>query len=82
MATDPISASQTSQGMYIYGALIGALTVLIRAYSGFPEGITFAILIGNMFAPITDYYIRAARQKGKARERKGGPEVGPVEENK
>ena len=86
MATDPISASQTSEGMYIYGALIGALTVLIRAYSGFPEGVTFAILIGNMFAPITDYYIKAAKQKRKAREKagakKGGPQDNPVEENK
>jgi Na+-transporting NADH:ubiquinone oxidoreductase subunit B len=66
MATDPVSASQTNGGRWIYGILIGALTVLIRTFSIWAEGMMFAILLGNMFAPIVDYYIKEARKKGAA----------------
>lgn len=55
MATDPVSAAQTEQGKYIYGFMIGALTVLIRTVNpAFPEGVMLAILFCNMFAPIID----------------------------
>ena len=64
MATDPVTASQTSAGRWIYGVLIGVLTVLIRTFAIWPEGMMFAILLGNMFAPIIDYYIRRAGKKG------------------
>ena len=63
MATDPISSSQTNPGRWIYGILIGVLIVLIRTFSIWPEGMMFAILLGNMFAPILDYYIRKAQKK-------------------
>ena len=64
MATDPISASQTTNaGRWIYGALIGILTPLIRTFSVWPAGITFAILIANMFAPLLDYMIKNAKKK-------------------
>jgi Na+-transporting NADH:ubiquinone oxidoreductase subunit B len=66
MATDPVSASQTNGGRWIYGILIGALTVLIRTFSIWAEGMMFAILLGNMFAPIVDYYIKGAKKKGAA----------------
>ena len=64
MATDPVSASQTNGGRWIYGLLIGSMTVLIRTFSIWAEGMMFAILLGNMFAPIIDYYIKEARKKG------------------
>jgi Na+-transporting NADH:ubiquinone oxidoreductase subunit B len=55
MATDPVSGAQTEKGKYIYGFLIGALTVLIRSVNpAFPEGVMLAILFCNMFAPIID----------------------------
>lgn len=55
MATDPVSASQTRQGQYWYGILIGLLTVMIRVINpGYPEGIMLAILFGNVFAPAID----------------------------
>ncbi|MGA1198840.1 MAG: NADH:ubiquinone reductase (Na(+)-transporting) subunit B [Candidatus Latescibacterota bacterium] len=55
MATDPVSAAMTTGGKWIYGILIGALTVLIRvANPAYPEGIMLAILFGNVFAPIID----------------------------
>jgi len=66
MATDPVSASQTQGGRWIYGALVGALTVLIRTFSIWPEGTMFAILLGNTFAPIVDHVVRqrAAKKAG------------------
>jgi len=66
MATDPISASQTNPGRWIFGLLIGILTVLIRTFSIWPEGMMFAILLGNMFAPIIDYYVKQAKSGGPA----------------
>ncbi len=58
MATDPVSASMTEYGKWIYGALIGFMTVLIRVINpAFPEGIMLAILFGNVFAPLIDYYV-------------------------
>lgn len=47
MATDMATSPVTPRGMWVYGALIGVLTVVIRYYSGLPEGVMYAILIGN-----------------------------------
>jgi Na+-transporting NADH:ubiquinone oxidoreductase subunit B len=56
MATDPVSAAQTHRGRWVYGLLIGFLTVLIRVLNpAFPEGVMLAILFGNLAAPILDY---------------------------
>ena len=58
MATDPVSASQTNTGRWIYGLLIGFLTFVIRVINpAFPEGIMLAILFGNVFAPMIDYFV-------------------------
>jgi Na+-transporting NADH:ubiquinone oxidoreductase subunit B len=58
MATDPVSASQTETGKWIYGFLIGVLSVLIRVVNpAYPEGVMLAILLMNMFAPLIDYYV-------------------------
>jgi Na+-transporting NADH:ubiquinone oxidoreductase subunit B len=58
MATDPVSASQTGVGKYIYGVLIGILSVLIRVLNpAFPEGMMLAILFMNVFAPLIDHYV-------------------------
>lgn len=64
MATDPVSAAQTEVGKWIYGFLIGALTVLIRVFNpAYPEGIMLAILLMNVLAPMIDYYVVAANKK-------------------
>ncbi len=56
MATDPVSAAMTDAGRWIFGALIGFMTVLIRVVNpAFPEGIMLAILFANLFAPLIDY---------------------------
>jgi Na+-transporting NADH:ubiquinone oxidoreductase subunit B len=58
MATDPVSASQTETGKWIYGFLIGVLSVLIRIINpAYPEGVMLAILLMNLFAPLIDYYV-------------------------
>ena len=58
MATDPVSASMTETGKYIYGALIGFMTVLFRCINpAFPEGIMLAVLFGNVFAPLIDWFV-------------------------
>ncbi|MDR2239828.1 MAG: RnfABCDGE type electron transport complex subunit D [Zoogloeaceae bacterium] len=54
MATDMATSPATPRGMWLYGALIGLLTVLIRYYGGLPEGIMYAILIGNAATPLIE----------------------------
>ncbi len=64
MATDPVTASQTPHGKYIYGFLIGVLTILIRVVNpGFPGGVMLAILMMNVFAPLIDHYVVQANIK-------------------
>ena len=58
MATDPVTASQTNKGKYIYGFLIGVFAILIRTFNpAYPEGMMLAILLMNIFAPLIDHYI-------------------------
>lgn len=58
MATDPVSAAMTRTGMWIYGGLIGVMTILIRVVNpAFPEGVMLAILFGNVFAPTIDHFV-------------------------
>jgi len=64
-ATDPVSASKTDEGRVIYGGFIGILSALMTTFSVWPEATMFAILLANMFAPITDYAIRAWKKKRK-----------------
>lgn len=56
IATDPVSASTTAKGRWIYGASIAALVYIIRSWGGYPDGIAFAVVIMNMAVPIIDYY--------------------------
>ncbi len=64
MATDPVSAAMTDTGKWIYGVLIGAMTILIRAINpAFPEGIMLAILFGNVTAPLIDHFVIQANIK-------------------
>jgi Na(+)-translocating NADH:ubiquinone oxidoreductase B subunit len=61
MATDPVSSPSTNEGKWVYGVLIGSVTILIRNYSGFVEGMMFAILLGNIAAPVIDEVVFCAR---------------------
>lgn len=68
MATDPISAPKTELGRGLYAALIAVCSVVIRNFSIFNGGLMFAILIGNMFAPIIDYGVRARAAAAAGRQ--------------
>ncbi|MEC7779275.1 MAG: NADH:ubiquinone reductase (Na(+)-transporting) subunit B [Candidatus Neomarinimicrobiota bacterium] len=58
MATEPVTSAHTNKGKWIYGFMIGVLTVIIRSVNpAYPEGVMLAILIMNMFAPLIDYYV-------------------------
>ena len=64
MATDPVSAAHTHTGQWFYGLLIGVLAIMIRvANPAYPEGIMLAILLGNVFAPLFDYFVIQANMK-------------------
>ncbi len=64
MATDPVSAAHTHTGQWLYGLLVGVLAILIRvANPAYPEGIMLAILLGNVFAPLFDYFVIQANIK-------------------
>ncbi len=58
MATDPVTASRTETGKWIYGFFIGALAIIIRVLNpGYAEGMMLAILLMNIFAPLIDFYV-------------------------
>ncbi len=61
MATDYVTSPMTHKGMIIYGIGIGVITVLIRNFGAYPEGVSFAILIMNAFVPLLNMYIKPAR---------------------
>ncbi len=61
MATDYVTSPMTRTGMIIYAIGIGLLTVIIRVYGAYPEGVSFAILIMNSFVPIINRYIKPGR---------------------
>jgi Na+-translocating ferredoxin:NAD+ oxidoreductase RnfD subunit len=57
MATDPVTCTMTIGGKWIYGSLLGVLTVVIRGLSGYVEGVMFAIILMNILAPLIDNVI-------------------------
>ena len=58
MATDPVTASQTTKGKWIYGFLVGFISIMIRVFNpAYPEGVMLAILLMNVFAPTIDHYV-------------------------
>ncbi len=66
MATDPVSAPKHEAAKYIYGALIGVVALIIRAFSNFTGGVMFAILIVNAFVPLIDRNIKMLNDRRKA----------------
>jgi len=63
MATDPVTSPFTQGGRWIFGILLGVLTLCIRGFSGYVEGVMFAIIFMNIFAPLLDQLILTFRYK-------------------
>jgi electron transport complex protein RnfD len=61
MATDYVTSPMTKKGMVIYGVGIGVITVVIRLFGAYPEGMSFAILIMNAFTPLINSYVKPKR---------------------
>jgi len=61
MATDMVTSPMTYKGMIIFGVGIGVLTILIRVFGAYPEGVSFAILIMNAFVPLINTYVKPKR---------------------
>jgi Na+-transporting NADH:ubiquinone oxidoreductase subunit B len=71
MATDPVTASQTNKGKWIYGFLIGFISIMIRVFNpAYPEGVFLAILLMNVFAPTIDHYVLEGNIKKKSKTSK------------
>lgn len=59
IATDPVTAPASNRGRLLYGALIGMLVYIIRAWGGYPDAVAFAVLLMNLATPTIDYYIHS-----------------------
>ena len=66
VVTEPVSGAKTEYGQWIYGFMVGGLTVVLRGFSNFPEGIMFSILIMNAFVPLIDQTVRRTQAAKKA----------------
>jgi len=66
VVTEPISGAKTEYGQWIYGCMVGGLTVVLRGFSNFPEGVMFSVLIMNAFVPLIDQTVRRAQAAKKA----------------
>lgn len=71
MATDPVTGSQTNKGKWIYGFLIGFISIMIRVFNpAYPEGVFLAILLMNVFAPTIDHYVVQGNVKRRLKRTK------------
>ncbi len=68
MATDPVTSPITNAGKWLYGIIIGVVTILIRNFTGYVEGVMFAILLGNIVAPVLDVIVFETRLRRLANE--------------
>ena len=66
VVTEPVSGAKTQYGQWIYGFMVGGLTVVLRRFSNFPEGVMFSILIMNAFVPLIDKTVRRMQAVKKA----------------
>lgn len=68
MATDPVTSAATETGQWIYGVLIGLITILIRVINpAYPEGMMLAIILMNIFAPLIDHCVLAMHMRKRVR---------------
>ncbi|WP_330926269.1 electron transport complex subunit RsxD [Candidatus Sororendozoicomonas aggregata] len=73
IVTDPVSGATSNKGRLIFGAGVGMIVYIIRAWGGYPDGVAFAVMIMNMAAPTIDYYTQP-RTYGHKKPKKGLPQ--------
>lgn len=71
MSTDPVSAPNKPAAQWLYGTIIGSVAILVRSFSGFPEGTSFGVLLGNVSASLLDELL--PKQKKKKKQAKPAP---------
>ncbi|TVR90668.1 MAG: RnfABCDGE type electron transport complex subunit D [Spirochaetaceae bacterium] len=67
MVTDPVSAPKNSNSQFVYGVIVGLVTVLVRTFADFPEGTSFGLLVGNTFASLLDEIFNGLKRRAKAK---------------
>jgi electron transport complex protein RnfD len=77
IATDPVSAATTPRGKLLYAGLAGFITVLIRGFGGYPDGVAFSILLMNVAAPFIDTYTQPRVFGHRTGEKAGGRKEAP-----
>ncbi len=80
MTTDPVTSPNNPLAQYCYGALIGAVTIIVRTFSVFPEGTSFGILVGNVFANFLDEVL-PKKKKGAKKSASAAPKTQKQEAN-
>ena len=70
MSTDPISGPNNPGSQWVYGFIIGGVSMTVRTFSGFPEGTSFGIMMGNTFASLLDEIFPKKKKKKKATPKK------------
>ncbi|MBM4142616.1 MAG: RnfABCDGE type electron transport complex subunit D [Lentisphaerae bacterium] len=78
MATDPVTSPFTKAGKWVFGTMCGLLTVLIRGFSGYVEGVMFSIVIMNGLAPLIDHIVLKATFRPRPRAKAGAPAPAPA----
>jgi len=68
IATDPVTAPLSAKGMWIFGAIVGSLIMLIRIIGEYPEGVMYAVLLGNAVTPLIDRFCKLTPAGGKPNE--------------
>ncbi len=76
MSTDPVSAPNKPAAQWLYGILIGTAAIIIRNVGGFPEGTSFGVLMGNVFASLFDELLPAKKKKKKPAKAAGASSGG------
>jgi Na+-translocating ferredoxin:NAD+ oxidoreductase subunit D len=67
IVTDPVTSPLTRSGRWTFGLLVGTLTMIIRLFSGYPEGVMFAVLLGNALTPLINHWTRPLPVGGPVR---------------
>jgi Na+-translocating ferredoxin:NAD+ oxidoreductase subunit D len=73
IATDPVSGATTPRGKLIFGFGAGLLTIIIRTWGGYPDGVAFAILLMNLSVPLIDQYTQPRIYGGSGKRSKEPP---------